>query len=134
MGLLQTILPVLPTPDVAQYMQKDMDHLFQTFFQALKGRFEDKFKAKTLDVYYNRSHIECYNFCQLCEEYFTTCGATESNQIPFAAFFLQDRINFCLQQHKWTIEGENSTPIFWDKFKIFLCKALGDFRAFINNY
>ncbi len=56
--------PPPTAPDVAQYTQKNMDDLLQTFFQASKGRSRDKLKAKTPDVYRGRSHMECYNFCQ----------------------------------------------------------------------
>ena len=56
-------LPPLKAPDVACYTQKNMDHFLQIIPQALKGRFKDKLKAKTLDVYHDRSHIECSNFC-----------------------------------------------------------------------
>ncbi len=56
--------PPPTAPDVTQYTQKNMDHLLQTFFQASKDESGDKFKAKTLDVYRGRSHMECYNFCQ----------------------------------------------------------------------
>ncbi len=59
-----------------------------------KSGSEDKLKAKTPDVYYNRSHMECYNFCQQCKDHFATSRATGPIWIPFAAFFLQDRINF----------------------------------------
>ncbi len=58
--------PQAPSPaafDVAQYTQKDMDHLLQMFFQASKDGSGDKLKAKTPDVYRNRSYMECYNFC-----------------------------------------------------------------------
>ncbi len=65
-GPPETLLPAPPAPNVAQYMQKDMDHLLQTFFQASKGGSGNKLKAKTLDVYRGRSHMECYNFCQQC--------------------------------------------------------------------
>ena len=56
--------PPPKAPKVARYMQKNKDHLLQTFFQVLKGGSEDKFKAKSFDVYCSRSHIKCYNFCQ----------------------------------------------------------------------
>ena len=69
-------------------MQKDMNHIFQTFVQASKDRSKNKFKAKNPDVYRNRSHIKCYNFYQQCEDYFATYKASGPNQIPFAAFFL----------------------------------------------
>ena len=89
-----------------------MDHLLQIFFQASKDGYEDKLKVKTPDIYHNKSQIECYNFCQQYEDYFAICKVTRPNQIPFAAFFLQNCINFCWQQHKQKIEGENLTLIF----------------------
>ncbi len=87
-------LPAPLAPDIARYMQKDMDHLLQIFLQVSKGGSGDKLKAKTPDVYRSRSHMECYNFCQQCEDHFATCRATGPNRIPFAASFLQNRINF----------------------------------------
>ncbi len=78
--------------------------------------------------------MECYNFCQQCEDHFAICGATGPNQIPFAASFLPDRINFRWQQHKRKLEAESSVPISWDEFKAFLQKALGDSRAFVDSY
>ncbi len=111
-----------------------MDHLLQTFLQALKGGSGDKLKAKTPDVYYGRSYMECYNFYQQCEDHFATCGATEPKQIPFAASFLWDRINFRWQQHKRKLEAKSLVLIFWDEFKAFLRKALGDSRAFVDSY
>ncbi len=111
-----------------------MDHLLQTFLQASKGGSGDKLKAKTPDVYYSRSHMECYNFCQQCEDHFATCGATGPNRIPFATSFLRERINFCWQQHKRKLEAESSVPISWNEFKAFFRKALGDFQAFVDSY
>ncbi len=111
-----------------------MDHLLQTFFQASKGGSGDKLKAKTPDVYRGMSHMECYNFCQQCEDHFATCGAIGPNRILFAASFLRDRINFCWQQHKRKLEAESLVLISWDKFKAFLRKALGDSRTFVDNY
>ncbi len=63
----------------------------QTFFYALKGRSENKFEAKTPDVYCNKKY---YNFYQQCEDHFATAGASRPNRIPFATFFLRDRIIF----------------------------------------
>ncbi len=110
-GPPDTPLPTFRTPDVARYIQKDMDHLLQTFLQASKGGSGDKVKAKTPDVYCGRSHIECYNFCQQCEDHFATCKATGPNQIPFAASFFRDQINFRWQQHKRKLEAESSVLI-----------------------
>ncbi len=104
------------------------------FFHASKGGSGDKFKARTPDVYRGRLHMECYNFCQQCEDHFATCEATGLNQILFAVSFLWDRINFRWQQHKRKLEAESSVPISWDEFKAFLRKALGDSRAFVDSY
>ncbi len=78
--------------------------------------------------------MECYNFCQQCEDYFAICGATGPNQIQFAASFLRDRINFHWQQHKRKLEAKSSVPISWDELKAFLQKALEDSRAIVDSY
>ena len=54
----------------------------------------EKLKARSPDVYHGKSHIDCYNFCQQCEDYFATAGATGPTRILFAASFLRDRISF----------------------------------------
>ena len=53
-----------------------------------------KLKTCSPDVYCRKSHIDCYKFCQQCENYFATAGATGPTQIPFIASFLWDWINF----------------------------------------
>ena len=50
-------------------------------------------KAKVPDVYYGKSHLVCYQFCQKCEDYFKTFWATETNQTLFAASFLCKNIS-----------------------------------------
>ncbi len=109
-----------------RYSQQDLDRIIQTFIRVSKEGSGEKLKDKTLDVYRGRSHIECYNFCQQCEDYFATCGATKPNRIPFVASFLQDQIHFYWQQHKRKLEAESSVPISWDEVKAFLQKALGN--------
>ncbi len=104
-------LPVLQDPGANRYSQQDLERIIQTFLQNSKGGFRDKLKAKTPDVYRGRSHMECYNFCQQCEDHFATCGATGPNQIPFATSFLRDQINFHWQQHKRKLEAKSSVPI-----------------------
>ena len=54
----------------------------------------EKLKARFPNVYCRKSHIDCYNFCQQCEDHFATAGATGPTQILFAASFLWDRISF----------------------------------------
>ena len=87
-GPLKASFPVPSAPNIAWYTPKDMDHLLQISLQASKGGSGDNLKAKTSDVYHNRSYMECYNFCQQYKDYFAICGATRLNQIPFVAFFL----------------------------------------------
>ncbi len=127
-------LPIPQDPGANHYIQQDLDKIIQTFLHALKRGSGDKLKAKTLDVYRGKSHMECYNFCQQCKDHFTICGATGPNRIPFAAFFLRNQIYFCWQQYKQKLEAENLVLISWDKFKAFLQKALRDSRAFVDNY
>ncbi len=93
-------LLVLHNPGAKWYSQQNLDKIIQTFLHISKGGSRDKLKVKTLDVYHSRSHMECYNFCQQCEDNFATCRATKPNRIPFAASFLRNRINFCWKQHK----------------------------------
>ena len=78
--------------------------------------------------------MECYNFCQQCEDHFGIAGAKDPNYIFFATSFLRDRINFCWQQYKRKHKAKSIVLITWEEFKTFLCQSLGDSRAFINNY
>ena len=65
--------------------------------------------------------MECYNFCQQCEDHFATAGAKGPNRIPFAASFLRDRINFRWQQYKRKHEAKSTVSITWEEFKTFFC-------------
>ena len=46
-------------------------------------------KARFPDIYRGNFHMDCYRFCQQCEDYFETAGAKGSNWIPFTALFLR---------------------------------------------
>ena len=50
-------------------------------------------KAKTSKTYSEKSHMDCYHFCQQWEDYFKTSGATGMNRTPFAATFLRGSIS-----------------------------------------
>ena len=54
----------------------------------------EKLKARFPDVYYEKSHMDYYNFCQQCEDYFATARAMGPTQILFAMSFLWDQISF----------------------------------------
>lgn len=84
------------------------------------GPQERRLKAWFLDLYYGKSQMGCYSFCQRCEGYFETAGATGSNRILFAALFLQGNISFHLTQHKRRHQGERAVPITWVELKPFL--------------
>ena len=47
-----------------------------------------KLKACSPNVYCRKSHIDCYNFCQQCEDDFAIARATGLTQFPFAMSFL----------------------------------------------
>ena len=94
----------------------------------------EKLKARSPDVYRGKSHMDYYNFCQQCEDYFATAGATGPTQIPFAASFLRDRISFRWQQYKRRHDADTPVPVTWDEFKAFLRRSLGDSQAFVDAY
>lgn len=52
------------------------------------GPCERPLKARFPDLYYGNSHLDCYRFCQQCEDHFETAGANGPNRILFAASFL----------------------------------------------
>ena len=94
----------------------------------------DKLKARSPDVYCGKSHIDCYNLCQQCEDYFASAGAMGPTRIPFATSFLRDRISFRWQQYKRKRDADSFVPVTWDKFKAFLRRSLGDLQAFVDTY
>ena len=93
-----------------------------------------KLKACSPDVYCGKSHMDCYNFCQQCVDYFATAGVMGPTQIPFAMSFLWDRISFRWQQYKRKRDTDSSVPVMWDGFKAFLCHSLGNSQAFMETY
>ena len=122
---------------VAKYTKEDLQKILKTILKAQApsdDACEKLLKARSVDVYCGKSHMECYNFCQQCENYFATTGTKGPNRIPFAASFLRNRINFRWQQYKRKYEVESTIVITWKEFKTFLCRSLGDFQAFVNSY
>ena len=99
--------------------------------QALAKSWERLFKAKTPKTYWGKFHMECYHFCQKCENHFKTSGATGMNRTPFAASFLDGSISLRWAQHKR--RHKSATPITWSEFKAFLQKDLGTSQAFIDS-
>ena len=89
------------TPPLIPPTSKDLFTKFMKVFmettqaqaQALAEPREHSLKAKTPETYWGKFHIECYHFCQQCENHFKTSGATGINYIPFAASFFRGSIS-----------------------------------------
>ena len=99
--------------------------------QANSAPREQPLKARFPDLYYGNSHLDCYRFCQQCEDHFETAGANGPNRIPFAASFLRGAM--VQQWHQQKRRSEAEDPMTWEEFKDFLRKNLGDDRAFANS-
>ena len=54
--------------------------------------WEQLLKARFPDLYYGNFHLDCYRFCQQCEDHFDTTEANGPNHISFAAFFLRGSV------------------------------------------
>ena len=129
--------PAVESP-VAKYTEEDLQRILKTVLEARAppsdGIREKPLKARSPDVYRGKSHMECYNFCQQCEDHFATTGVKGPNRILFAASFLWGRINFRWQQYKRKHEAESTVPITWKEFKTFVRQSLEDFWAFVDSY
>ena len=137
--------PDAPAPDAPIPTPASTDGLFQQFIKVylenqnqarppapIQGEFrEQSLKARFPDFYHRNSHLDCYRFCQQCEDHFETAGANGSNRISFPASFLRGAVAQWWHQHKRRSAEE--APITWAKFKSFLQTNLGDDRAFANS-
>ena len=93
--------------------------------------WERPLKAKTPETYWDKSYMECYQFCQQCEDYFKTLAITKINCIPFATSFFCGTISIRWAQHKR--HHKNTTPITWSDFKTFFQQDYGSSQAFIDS-
>ena len=64
----------------------------QTSASAQVEPWEQPLKACIPDFYYGNSYINCYRFCQKCEDHIETAGANGPNRIPFAVLFLHKTV------------------------------------------
>ena len=130
--LLAASTPPLVPPTSEDLFTKFM----KVFMETTKARDqlerrERPLKARTLETYSEKSYIDCYHFCQQCEDYFKISGATKMNRTPFAATFFRGSISLRWAQHKR--RHKRGTPITWSKFKAFLWKDLRYSQAFIDS-
>lgn len=96
------------------------------------GPRERPLKARFPDLYFGNSHMDCYRFCQQCEDHFETAKATGSNRVSFSALFLRGMMTQRWLQHKRRLTAISPGPPTWSQFKSFLRKNLGDSRAFVD--
>ena len=84
----------------ARYLAKDLQKILKTILEARalapqpEGFRKRPLKARAPDLYCGKTHMECYNFCRRCEDYFAIADATRLNCIPFATTFLKDQALF----------------------------------------
>ena len=140
--------PPGPKSDISvpKYSENDLQKIFKAVLEARAPTLapvpvlvvsevpREKLKARFSDVYRGKSYMDCYNFCQDCEDYFAITGATGPTRILFAVFFLRDRISFCWQQYKRRQNADTPVPVTWDEFKVFLRWSLGDSQVFMDTY
>ena len=109
---LEASTPPLIPPTSEDLFTKFMKVFMQTTqaqAEALAEPRERPLKARTPETYSGKSHMDCYHFCQQCEDYFKTSGATGMNRTPFAATFLCGTISLKWAQHKR--RHKRATPI-----------------------
>ena len=114
---LQQILGIVldfrpPTPVPAPIVAATPHH---------EGPHERCLKAWFPDIYYAKTHLECYRFFQQCKDYFATAGTTGANRVLFMAIFLKNTALFRWQQYQHKIEDQINVPISWEGFKAFFC-------------
>lgn len=95
-GPVRAKLPIAVIPaatsTVCKYIKKDLQRILKTVLEvqaptASKEPWDKSLKARSLDIYCEKFHIECYNFYQQYKDYFTTIGAKGANQMVFATSF-----------------------------------------------
>lgn len=73
------------------YTNKKIQDIIGTVLEtkpiAIKSPYKRSFKARFSNIYKSDNHMSCYNFCQKCEDNFTTVGAKRPNRIPFTTSF-----------------------------------------------
>ncbi len=89
-------------------------------------------KSKNLNLYHNNLYMECYYFCQQCEDHFEVAISLDHKYVSFAAGFLKDHILNQWQQYNTRIQCNQLALMTQDEFKAFLRKSLGESNAFVG--
>ena len=112
---------------VVKYLKKDLQRIFRTVldFRPLppvpalvvavtphyEGSLKQSLKAWFPDIYWGKTHLECYDFFQQCKDHFATAGATGLNRVQFPAMFLKDTALFRWQQYQRKIKDQTNVSI-----------------------
>ena len=145
-ALLLALTPVDANATV-RYSKAELQPIFKTILEVRspilalapqilvfsKSPYKRPLKARFPELYYGKTHMECYNFCQQCKDYFATTGAKRPHRVLFITTLLRDQALFRLQQYKQKIDGETTNPITWKELKVFFCQSLGKSPAFVNS-
>ena len=96
---------------------------------------EQPLKARFSDLYFGKSHLDCYRFCQQCKDYFDIARANGENYTPFAASFFSDGIStrWTKYKHQQAQEKGPDIIILWEKSKAFFCENCGNSMTFVKN-
>ena len=100
---LEALTPPLVPPTTKDFFTKFMKMFMETTQARDQEQLEPQkrpLKTRIPKTYSEKSHMNCYHFCQQCEDYFETSGAIEINRIFFAASFLCSSISLKWAQHK----------------------------------
>ena len=128
-----------------RYLEADLQRILRTVLEARppalapqqlvfwESPCEQSLKARFPELYYSKTHIECYNFIQQCEDYFAIAGAKKPNCVPFAAIFFWEHALFRWQQYKAKNAGKTDVALTWEEFKAFFCWSLGESQVFVNS-
>ena len=84
---------VPPTKDLFTKFMKAFVESTQAWDQEQTEPRKRPLKARFPETYSGKSHIDCYHFCQQCEDHFETSSATKMNYTPFAVSFLHGTIS-----------------------------------------
>ncbi len=98
--------PTLPGPEAPAPVAPPNNNLFQEFMrtfmekaQALvapateaRDNTNRPLKPRNPDLYYGHLYMECYYFCQQCNDHFEVAGSLGHKRVLFAAGFLKDCI------------------------------------------
>ena len=131
---------------VVKYLKDDFQRIFRIVLESrlvasilapataphYKGPCERSQKAWFPGIYWDKTHLEFYNFFQQCKDHFAIADATGPNRVLFAALILKETALFRWQQHPRKIKTQTNVFISWGGFKAFFCQSLSEFEAFVD--